>query len=276
MILKKIAVVLLVIFSVLPINRIYAQVSNTGFVQANIWYSKDPFEEGDKIKIYTLLFNPDSRQLSGTVNFFDNSVLLGKKNFSIAPGATNALSIDWTVTAGKHDIFGEIENAKFLLSDGSYEAVTLSQGETEKSSITVAKKIVPVADTGEATNSNSINNSVSTLASSIENTVTSSTPSFISGPIISTTSALESFRQNTANASQQKETDVKSQIKALDENKTVLKKGSKGTTENTAPPSSLLKPFKYVELFFLTIASFILNNQIIFYAILIIIVFLIF
>ena len=60
-------------------QKILAQSSNTGFVPGNIWYSKDPFEEGDKVKIYTFIFNPDSRELSGTVIFFDKTVLLGKK-----------------------------------------------------------------------------------------------------------------------------------------------------------------------------------------------------
>ena len=82
--LKKAGIVLFLIFSLLPIQKIFAQSSNTGFVQANIWYSKDPFEEGDKVKIYTFIFNPDTRELSGTVIFFDNTVMLGKKDFIVS------------------------------------------------------------------------------------------------------------------------------------------------------------------------------------------------
>ena len=116
---KKVSIVLFLIFSLFPIQKIFAQNSNTGFVPGNIWYSKDPFEEGDKIKIYTFIFNPDARELSGTVIFFDKTVLLGKKDFIILSKSANDISIDWTVTAGDHTIFGKIENAKFLISKGS-------------------------------------------------------------------------------------------------------------------------------------------------------------
>jgi hypothetical protein len=263
---KKITIVLFLIFSVLPINKIYAQSSNTGFVPANIWYSKDPFQEGDKIKIYTLIFNTDTRQLSGTVDFFDNTVLLGKKDFTIAANATNAISISWTATAGDHSIFGEIENAKFLESNGSYEAVTLTQNQTEKSSRTVAKKIIPAAT--DVNSTSQTNGDISSLASNIQNTIVENTPSYVSKPITSATNSLETFRQNTGIASQKKETEVKNDIKTLDNSNAV----SKDKNQNTMP-SSVLKPFKYVELFFLTISSFIFNNKTAFYIVLIAIAF---
>ncbi len=140
MILRKIGIILFLIFSLLPMEKISAQSPNTGFVQANLWYSKDPFEEGDKIKIYTFIFNPDARELSGIVVFFDKTVLLGKKEFTIPAKTANDVSIDWTVTAGDHTIFGKIENAKFLVSAGKYEEVYIAENETEKSSRTVSKK----------------------------------------------------------------------------------------------------------------------------------------
>src|ERR1035437_1568488 len=139
---KKVAIVLFLILSIFPIYKIHAQTSNAGFVPSNIWYSKDPFEEGDKIKIYTLVFNPDSRELSGTVTFFDVNVFLGKQDFVVPAKGVKTISIDWTVIAGDHTIFGKIENAKFLVSKGKYEEIYLSENETEKSSRSVAKKII--------------------------------------------------------------------------------------------------------------------------------------
>ena len=107
------------VFSFISIHKSYASL-DAGFVNSNIWYSQDNFTEGDKIKIYTVIFNPDSRQFSGTVSFFDKTVLLGKKNFSISGNGVNNVSIDWTVIAGDHTIFAKIENSKFLISDGKY------------------------------------------------------------------------------------------------------------------------------------------------------------
>src|ERR1035437_2096929 len=99
---KYILILSFLILILFPLYKISAQTSNVGFIPANIWYSKDPFEEGDKIKIYTLVFNPDSRELSGTVLFFDDTVFLGKQDFVVPAKGVKTISIDWTVIAGDH------------------------------------------------------------------------------------------------------------------------------------------------------------------------------
>ena len=266
MTLKKAGIVLFLIFSLLPVSEISAQTSNIGFVSGNIWYSKDPFEEGEKIKIYTFVFNPDSRELSGTVIFFDKTVLLGKKNFVIPGKTAEGVSIDWTVNAGDHVIFGKIENAKFLISTGKYEEVYLTENETERSSRTVSKKI-----TYKLTDTNNTD-SVSTSVSDITKMIEEKTPDFITKPIVSTTNKLEEFRESIITISENKKEKVKNEIKVLNNpvTETKLQKGSSTPKETVSP---LLKPFKYVELFFLSVFSYILNNKILFYGILVIMVF---
>ena len=251
---RKIGIILFLILCLLPTQKLLAQSSNTGFVSGNIWYSKDPFEEGDKIKIYTLIFNPDTRQLSGTVNFFDNTILLGKKNFAISAGAVSAISVNWTATAGDHNIFGQIENAKFLLSSGSYEAVSLAQNKTEKSSRTVSKKII-LQPTNTNTNSTSVSN--------ITKTISENTPDFIAKPILSSASGLEALRENLNIASNNKQNEVKKEIETL----------NKIAPNPKTPVNPVLKPFKYIELFLLSISSFILNNKIVFYGLLAVLLF---
>ena len=265
MTLKKIGIVLFLIFSLFPIQKIFAQNSNTGFVPGNIWYSKDPFEEGDKIKIYTFIFNPDARELSGTVIFFDKTVLLGKKDFIILSKSANDISIDWTVTAGDHTIFGKIENAKFLISKGKYEEVYLAENETEKSSRTVSKKI-----TSKSTDINTNTAGVSVL--DITKIIKEKIPDFITKPIISSANSLETFRKNLNTISDNKKEEIKKEIEALNDSNLVvgLSKGNATIKTDTNP---LLKPFKYVEIFFLSIFSFIVSNKILFYGIIIVVVF---
>ena len=241
-------------------QKILAQSSNTGFVPGNIWYSEDPFEEGDKVKIYTFIFNPDARELSGTVIFFDKTVLLGKKDFIIPGKTANDVSTDWTVTAGSHSIFGKIENAKFLISKGKYEEVYLTENETEKSSRTVSKKII-----SKTTDTNTDSNSAS--ISDITKIIKEETPDFITKPIVSVTESLETFRSNLNTASNDKKEEIKKEIQALGAE---LPRGSSAPKDTISP---LLKPFKYTEIFFLSVFSFILNNKILFYGILIIVVF---
>jgi hypothetical protein len=264
MALKKFGIVLFLVFSLLPIQKIFAQSSNAGFVPGNIWYSKDPFEEGDKIKIYTFIFNSDAKELSGTVVFFDKTVLLGKKEFTLAGKTATDVFINWTVNAGDHTIFAKIEEAKFLVSAGKYEQVYLAENETEKSSRTVSKKIVSTP-TNTNTNTDTGTSLTPTSISDIKKIIGEKTPAFITEPLISGINALEELRTSTITAGEEKKEELKNEIKALDNVKT--------TPKGDTTQSFLLKPFKYVEIFFLSIFSLILNNKIIFYGFLIIIVF---
>ncbi len=269
---KKLGLFLLLIFFLLPI-RSHAQTSNAGFVPGNIWYSSDQFEEGDKIKIYTVVFNSDTREFSGTVVFFDNNVFLGKKDFVVPAEGVKEASIDWTITAGTHKIFGKIENAKFLISKGKYEEVYLAESKTGESVKTISKKIVSKsAETNNIVkNYDSIVNSVSTAGSqsiqNIERMIAEKTPEVIAQPIISATGVVEELRTNIAFASKNKKEEVKMQIKVLG----VSKKNDKKIPSDpkNAEVNKFLKPFKYIELFFFTLVSFIFNNKFIFYGIVI-------
>jgi hypothetical protein len=258
---KKVGMVVFLIFSLFSTYALFAQAANPGFVSGNIWYSKDPFEEGDKIKVYTFVFNPDSRELSGTVIFFDKTTLLGKKNFTVAGKRAEDVSIDWTVNAGDHTIFAKIENAKLLLADGTYEEIYIAENETEKSTTTVAKKII--SKVVEKDTDNSINNTLGDLGNLIQD----KTPEFIVKPMVLGASTFEELRQEIVNSTEDKKEEVKKEIKALENTKVKL--------ESKTAKSTLLKPFKYVELFLLTISVFILNNRILFYGLIAIFIFII-
>lgn len=264
---KKFYIIVFLIFSILPTQKIFAQTPNTGFVSGNIWYSKDQLEEGDKVKIYTFIFNPDVRELSGVVIFFDNTILLGKKEFTILPKGAQDVSIDWTVNAGNHIIFAKIENAKFLLSNGKYEEVYLAENETEKNSQTISKKITSVDTNTDKNTISNISDTVSDSISNIKNTIEEKTPNFITQPILATTNKLEELRKNINTTGQLKKEEVKKEIENLNSTK-INKEGNSKTTTNP-----LLKPFKYVELFFVSTLSLILNNKILFYGILFILIF---
>jgi len=283
--LKKIGIVLFLVLFLFPLAKIQAETSNAGFIPANIWYSKDPFQEGDKIKIYTLIFNPDSRELSGTVNFFDKTVFLGKKDFKVPAKGVKDISIDWTATVGDHTIFGKIENAKFLVSKDKYEVAYLAKDETEQSKRTVSKKIIPKET---STDSNSeLNTNNPGQIESIRNLIVEKTPDFIAKPISATAIAIEGFRESVGTASENKKQEIKVELKNLDENSKIVTDKTAELENNVTPTnlqtklvsenkSSFLKPFKYVELFALTLASGIFNNKLIFYGILVVGIFLIF
>jgi hypothetical protein len=266
---KKLGIVLFLIFSFLPISKALAQTTtNAGFVPGNIWYSKDPFEEGDKIKIYTLIFNPDTSKFSGTVDFFDNSTLLGSKDFTIAATSTKDISINWTVTAGDHQIFGQIENAKIVETNGTSQNVTLSDNVTTKSSRTVSNKIIAQnIDAGINTVDGSFNatiNSIQNIGDNVKNTL----PTSLSQSVTTTTNTIDGLRVNAAATLQDKQTEAQSEINSL--NSTSIKSSKNPTSTN-----DFQKPFAYIELFFFSILTAIFKYKIIFYGIIVIAVFVI-
>ena len=272
---RKIGIGLFLLLSLSGAHQALAQNSNAGFVPANIWYSEDPFEEGDKVKIYTVIFNPDSRQLSGSVIFFNNSVFLGKKDFMAEAKSVKDVYLDWTATAGEHSIFGKIENAKFLVSPGKYEEVYLAENETSKSSRTVSKKIIPEAAEAETdTTPSPIFNIVNALTSEplkdIGGIIGNNTPEFIARPALATAGAIEEVRSSTGAALKTKREKIKEDIRALD-----AKTGEPVSESSSleAEPSQFLKPFKYTELFALALFSTTFNNKFIFYSLLALVVF---
>ncbi|MFH1656493.1 MAG: hypothetical protein ABH956_01825 [Candidatus Nealsonbacteria bacterium] len=258
--LKKFLLIFLLALSFLPFYGAKAESSNVGFIPANIWYSVDPFQEGDKIKIYTLVFNPEVKELSGNVIFFDEEVILGKKEFKIPAQSLKDLSVDWTVTAGKHKIFAKIENARFLISTNKYEDAYLKENETAKSIRTVSVSIKP--KTTEEENNKEENTEINSITTFIQE----KTPDFISKPIMATTNALENFRENVDEKTIIKTEEIKQELDAI---KKLEIEEPESQTNKTQ------KPLKNLELFVLQLASFIFSSQYIFYTILFVLVFLV-
>lgn len=125
------------LLNILCVSFAYAApqpIKNVGFVPANIWFSKDPFFDGEKIRIYTIVFNGSSYDLEGAVEFLDNGVIVGKTNFSLSSGGrVRDMWIDWVATKGKHAITARITGATASSASGAKSSVVLDNMETGKS-----------------------------------------------------------------------------------------------------------------------------------------------
>jgi hypothetical protein len=280
---KKYKAFIILILFLSPLFTVFAQIENVGIIPSNIWYSKDPFEEKDKIKIYTVVYNPDKRELSGTVIFFDNNVFLGKKDFSIPPKSTKDVSVDWTVSIGEHLIFAKIENAKFLISEGKYEEIYIPENKTVESKRTVSKKIDLKDAGGDLLNSINESNAVSNIKELVKN----NTPPFVTEAIDATIFVLESTRESANSFSNDKKDQVKKEIEILNEIRSNPTKGDISEGENNKNivmkeklnwmkkenVLNIIRPLKYIELFILSLFSFIFEHKILFYCLLFIILF---
>lgn len=249
----------------------FAQSTKIGFVKDSIWYSKDPFFEGDKIKIYTLLWNPENQEFIGAVNFFDDTILLGKKDFKIAPTTAQIISIEWVVTAGSHKIFAKIDNPKLVTGKSTFEEVYVKIDETDKSSRTATREVsLPDLPSIKETLKESIGDGgyANTIKNFGENTL-EKVPDFIAEPISRWLGGVDNFRANIAEVSKNQEEKVTEQIGMIK----IAKMPSQEPTESKN--TRILKPLKYLELFFLALFSMIFENKIFFYVVSILLILLI-
>lgn len=188
---RKVWIILFLFVTFWPLY-VRAEDSYAGFIPGNIWYSRDTFEEGDRVKIYTAIFNPESRQLYGTVSFFNKNVLLGKKDFVVSGNGVRDVSVDWLVTAGSHIIFARIEDARFSIAPGEFETAYLTRTETVESRRTVAPK--PKQEPkGEV-----IADEIAEKGESISKWVVENTPSFVAKPVIGAVTGIEDFRKESS------------------------------------------------------------------------------
>ncbi len=115
-----------------------APLKNAGFVQGNIWYSKTPFFAGDRIRIYTIIFNGSTEDLVGSVEFLDNGTPIGKSLFSILDGGrVRDVWVDWTAKDGKHTITARIVDVSTTDALGKKKIVVLENSEAGKNELQI-------------------------------------------------------------------------------------------------------------------------------------------
>ena len=109
-------------------------LSNAGFLQGGIWYSKDPFFAGETVRVYAAIFNSSSEDLAGTVEFLDNKQRLGSAEFFVERGGKFAqVWVDWNVTEGQHLVEAVITKASIIRVGSSPVAIELQQAKAQES-----------------------------------------------------------------------------------------------------------------------------------------------
>lgn len=131
---KSLPILLLFLAGTFSVHAVEAPIKNAGFVPANIWYSKEPFFEGDKIRIYTVIFNGSTEDIVGAVEFLDNGALISATDFSLASGGrVRDVWVDWVAESGKHVITARITEVSVIKEGGKKVPVILENAETGKS-----------------------------------------------------------------------------------------------------------------------------------------------
>lgn len=117
-------------------------VSKAGISPAPIWFSQYPVYAGDKVKIYTALYNNSEYNISGELHFFNNKEFIDKTNFELpANSGNNDVWINWTALKGDIEIGVEIKS--LAIKDAKNNLVfdiSLEDNESVKNKISIDYK----------------------------------------------------------------------------------------------------------------------------------------
>ena len=250
---KKILIIISFIFLSHPLFLFAQTVSNVGLVEHTIWYSQDPFFEGDTIKIYTLLYNSGVSSVSGTVEFYDNETLLGKKDIIILAQAPKDVSVSWVVTAGNHSISAKFLNPTVVVG-GKSQPVTVDNIISPEQKFFVPKKVL----------SESVPLDVGPTGTGVIDRVAKKIEPYTPGPVAKTISVLDGLRDTVT---QKITTSKEKAVQKVDD----LKKKYETKKDSLTPTQ---RPLAYISLFFWNLFSFIFSHKIVFYGLSITILFL--
>ena len=118
-----------------PVSPLAAPLSNAGFLQGGIWYSKDPFFAGETVRVYAAIFNSGQNDISGKVEFLDNQKSLGKSDFFVERGGKfSQVWIDWNVDKGRHSVEAIITKASLVGPGGVLTPVEIAQTKAQEDS----------------------------------------------------------------------------------------------------------------------------------------------
>jgi hypothetical protein len=186
-------ILLSIFFLLLGANPAFAQNSDlgeAGFLPGNIWFSKKKVAEGETTAIHTAVFNNTAGKLSGTVEFYDKDILLGKKDFTLDPDTLKVVSMDWKATSGDHSFSAKITNSQSILPGGEKEKIYLSSSSTGNLKNTISAKALD--DLGLSSGA------IGEQAGRVGDFIKKYTPAFITDFFKNTFSKIEGFREAMA------------------------------------------------------------------------------
>lgn len=243
------------------------KLSNAGFTQGNIWYSKDPFFAGDVVTVHTIVYNSSVEDISGTVEFYDSDVLLGKIPFNIKPsGGYKNVSMEWKVNVGYHKIFAIIK-APQIMRNGKLDPIALDYYKTNESERFIKANINKV-ESATTTVANYFDEKINFAKEYAEDNL----PAPITKSASAAANSIETIRIASKAWVDKKGAEVNKKIVKLKEDE--AKKSAIGEKASNFTVASLDKPFNYMYALALSAVSSIFDSKLLFYGALLGILFL--
>lgn len=258
---------------------------NLGFLQGNIWYSKDPFYDGDKIRVYTAIFNSSVYDLLGTAEFYDNDKPIGKMDFSVASGGKlKEVWADWQATLGNHKISARIVKAQISKVGTQTETIIIASAQTGADErlvdLSPAKKaeLEKLEQSQKLTEEEPIKTEFATTAtadkiiSDAKNLFGTSTQEaaqkmldFAFGKVEPAFTAINNFADSKAQKIEVKKEEIKKEIGRLSAKTPTTTPDVVGVATTSEAYFTLDSPFKSAYLFLLTILGLFFKYKVAFY-----------
>lgn len=203
-----------------PIFSLFAQTSSsTGFIDGPVW-ADSVLVKGERIRLYAALFNGENSRVDFKVEFFDGTKSIGKAETSIWPKEAKAVSVDWVVEDGRHNIHAKIVEAKI-----DTKTLDLKADQTKKLSFNVgANKDEVKVEPETNTDSEDVSTEFSNLINKI-NFKSGSSGDKVKTFVLNTVDKIESWRKSTKSSldetsdkikeSRKDVSNMKSEVKAM-------------------------------------------------------------
>lgn len=255
-------------------------IENSGFVPGNLWFSKVPTAVGEKVQVYTLVWNGSTDDISGTVSFFDNDAVISKQDFVLAgSGSTKILSTTWAAGEGYHKIYAQITDSQGGPRGSKAVSVSLRYAKTVEEEHFVSAPVAPKATSSGVTGmvSNIASNIVDQKVDYATGYLEANLPTPVVGATKAVTSGLESVRTSAQAWTGNEISKLKSGLASTtSKEKKDDALADKTDAETSDSGFSVEGPFKYAALAFLSAGNYIFGNGWLFYGLGLIIIFFIF
>lgn len=119
------------LFTLLPFCAQAASTS-AGLSKDSVWFSQDPFFAGERVVVFVLVYNSNSKEMKGVLELFDGTTKIGTREFSIkGEGGSEVVEFPWDVAGGNHAFSIKIVGPVFVNGEEETEA-SLGAGESTK------------------------------------------------------------------------------------------------------------------------------------------------
>lgn len=266
-------------FTVILCIAPFSAYAETGFISEPMWIYPDAPTEGQTVSLSALFHNAEKATITGTVLFYDDETLLGRKTISIAAGGVSTATTVFRIGAGKHSFSATMSSLTELSASGSEIPLALPLETARMGAVTVAKIVaVPAATVVSSTNSSgstssgtgagtgtsagSNTSSILKTIDSAETVVSSVVPKSIQEVVTTQAKNLDAWRSEQAASF----TDSQKAAKTLVDSASITAAREQKLYGRASPTTKYIDgPFAYVKLAFFWLLSFLFSYAVIFY-----------